>query len=198
MRNTLTLAAILLLAGNLSGCAIQHRIADNYVSFLQTHPSSNPLPKTNAVVAYDLTESTRNHHYEFRSVLVGYAHVWIVEIAKMLDDTLASKDVQQAFGKLTRSADLKNADIAVKFDLKRYEFTDYSAQMTMNITATRAGREIVNRDYIGVGTPQGAKFALGPILTGPLLVREAFQLSTQSALDTILAAFVADLQKVPG
>jgi hypothetical protein len=35
-----------------------------------------------------MTPNTENHRYEFRSAMVGYANLWIIEFGKILDETL--------------------------------------------------------------------------------------------------------------
>ncbi|HWR72615.1 MAG TPA: hypothetical protein VN604_05570, partial [Nitrospirota bacterium] len=87
----------------LAGCSIKHYIASDYGVYLSKNEGTAKLEKTAVNSEYLLTQNTAEHQYKFRSATVGYVHVWVVEFGKMLESSLQSKDVQESFGRLTRS-----------------------------------------------------------------------------------------------
>jgi hypothetical protein len=78
----------------LGGCTIRHEIAKDYPQYLVGNIGESRLPTTRAASAYLVAPSTAAHHYEFRSAMVGYANLWIVDFGKLLDQTMRSRDVQ--------------------------------------------------------------------------------------------------------
>ena len=83
----------------MQGCA--HTLTDDYGQYLQNTAGAAPLPRANVASQYYLTPATRAHRYEFRSAAAGVANKWIVEFGKVLDSTMQSPDVVNAFGQMT-------------------------------------------------------------------------------------------------
>jgi len=72
----------------LSGCSINHRIADDYEQYLIENQGNSILPNTELEADYIIEGDLQTHKYEFRAISVGYANLWIVEFGKILDKTL--------------------------------------------------------------------------------------------------------------
>jgi hypothetical protein len=98
MRTFRSIFLVALLVLGTSACSIRHVIEKDYPQYLVNNAGAGNLPNTDKASKYFLTSNTQNHSYEFRAVTTGYANLWIVEFDKMLDDTLKSTDVQNAFG----------------------------------------------------------------------------------------------------
>ncbi len=169
---------------------IRHYIENDYPRYLSKNAGESNLPKTDKASEYYLTPETEEHRYEFRSQLSGAANLWIVEFGKMLDDTLMSADVQNAFGALRKvpnpSAATNNLLI---FDLQNYTFNDFSAHVSLKISHFRAGQEVFANTYVRDGKSQGGKMFWG----GASAQKNAVQQSTKIAVDGILRQLIADL-----
>jgi len=185
----ITLATI---AALFTGCTIPHFVAADYPRYLSNNYGASKLPTTKAAFQYSMTPNTEHHKYEFRSATVGYANLWVVEIGKMLEKTLQSKDIQEAFGKLEKSSarNKTGADLIV-FDLASYAFVDYGAHITLRISLTSGGKEILAKTYDAEGKTQGKKMFWG----GVFGMKNAIQQSTKLALDEILRSFIHDINK---
>src|SRR6478735_1252317 len=129
-----------------SGCTINHPVANDYPQYLVDNGSVGDLPKTNIKTGYSIDSATQNHRYEFRAATVGYAHLWIVEFGKILDETLNAPYVQSSFGKLNKSIPgAESSGNLVEFTLEKYEFKNYRAYVTMKIALSSNGKEILNK-----------------------------------------------------
>lgn len=176
----------------ISGCSINHPIAKDYPQYLTKHGDEGSLPKTDLQSRYEIEGNTQHHRYEFRAASVGYAHVWIVEFGKILDETLNAPYVQSSFGKLEKS-DLASSgpDNNIEFILEKYEFKNYRAFVTMNIIFSSGGNEIINKTYTSEGLSKGGQMWGA----GPFGMKTATLDSTRSAIDDILAQFIRDIPK---
>jgi hypothetical protein len=134
---------------------------------------------------------TAAHRYEFRSGFAGRANVWVVEFGKMLEATLQSGDVQAAFGSLGRAGADEPREGVLIFDLQRYEFSDMSAHVAMQVTHKRGGVAVFTKIYASDGDSQGGKMVFG----GVLAMKNAIQSSSKHAIDDILRQLIADLNK---
>ena len=187
----LSLSLILLLAIIFSsGCSIKHPIAEDYNQYLLNNDNQSTLPKTELETKYLLDKQTSNHRYEFRAATVGYAHLWIVEFGKILDETLKANYVQQAFGKLEQASQKHTEEgNLVSFVLKRYEFSDFQAHISLAISFSNGNNKLFNKTYHTDGKSQGAKMFWG----GPFAMKNTIQQSTKLAIDEILREFIRDI-----
>jgi len=174
----------------LSGCSINHRIADDYEQYLIENQGNSILPNTELEADYIIEGDLQTHKYEFRAISVGYANLWIVEFGKILDKTLQSKDVQEAFGRLTKIlvTDTNDNDL-VTFELIKYEFIDYCAYVTLDISIKKGDDVTRHKTYRADGKRQTAKMWIG----GVFLMRDAIRQSTKLAIDSIISDFINDI-----
>ena len=174
----------------LSGCSINHRIADDYEQYLIENQGDSILPNTELEADYIIEGDLQTHKYEFRAISVGYANLWIVEFGKILDKTLQSKDVQEAFGRLTKIlvTDTNDNDL-VTFELIKYEFIDYCAYVTLDISIKKGDDVTRHKTYRADGKRQTAKMWIG----GVFLMRDAIRQSTKLAIDSIISDFINDI-----
>lgn len=181
-------ASLLLTLTLLVGCTINHPIDQDYGQYLQNNIGESQLPRVAQPAHYLIAPSTQNHHYEFRAMTVGYAHLWIVDFGKILDTTLQSHDVQVAFGSLAKANN--DATPSLSFELKDYRFADYRAYVSLNVTVNTANQAPVTKTYHSEGTSQGGKM----FLAGPFGMKNAVQQSTKAAMDDILRQLLNDYQ----
>ena len=173
-----------------TGCSINHPIAEDYNQYLVNNEGANILSKTEIEADYYINEETITHRYEFRAATVGYAHIWIVEFGKILDETLKSRNVQNAFGRLEESTGKSIGDgNLISFTLENYEFKDYHAYITLNIVLSNGANVVLDKTYYAEGRSQGGKMFWG----GPFAMKNATQQSTKLALDKILSDFIHDI-----
>lgn len=173
-----------------TGCSINHPIAEDYNQYLVNNEGASTLPKTELEADYSINKETISHRYEFRAATVGYANLWIVEFGKILDLTLKSKDVQDAFGRLEESASNNIVDgNLISFTLEKYEFKDYHAFITLNIVLSNGIDIFLDKTYYAEGRSQGGKMFWG----GVFAMKNATQQSTKLALDKILGDFIQDV-----
>jgi len=180
------------LLGLFSGCSINHPVAKDYGAYLEKSATPVNLPKTALKSDYLIDGKTENHRYEFRAATVGYAHVWIVEFGKMLDQTLNAKYVQSAFGRLDKKTtkDVQKGEL-IEFSLEKYEFKDYRAYVTLKIKLSKDGATTLEKAYIASGNSQGGKMWAA----GPFGMKSATLESTKYAIDDILKQFINDIPK---
>lgn len=191
MKKIQALAALFFLAV-LSGCSINHPIAEDYGQYLDNNAGSTQYPQADIDSQYQISKQTQDHRYEFRAATVGYAHLWIVEFGQILDQTLKSSDVQKAFGKLEpQDKGANNQDYLITFDLENYEFKNHMAHVALNIALEKNGNNIFSKSYQAQGKSQGGKMFWG----GPFAMKNATQQSTKLAIDEILADFINDIKK---
>ncbi|HMG52216.1 MAG TPA: hypothetical protein VK601_02015 [Kofleriaceae bacterium] len=175
------------------GCTSYHDVVKEYPQYLINNQGASHLPTTSAASNYTMTPATQTHHYEFRSRQAGGRNVWVVEFGRLLEHTLESRDVQGAFGRLTRAgANDPRADLLV-FDLQRYEFVDMGAHVALKVSHVRQGVEVFTRIYQADGDTQGGKMFWG----GAYAMQNAVHQSTKHAVDEILRRLIADLN-APG
>ncbi len=174
----------------LSGCSIKHHISKDYDVYLIKNEGKSNLPKTSFKSDYSLKDSTKMHRYEFRAIIVGYANLWIVEFGEILDLTLKSRDIQKSFGRLEpESLSKKVDDNLIIFELKKYEFTDYRAQVVLDISVMQKRVGIFTKTYTSEGKEQVVKMLVGGVFT----MRNAIQESTKFVIDDILGQFIFDI-----
>ena len=172
-----------------TGC-ISHRVAADYGKYLANNQGRTPLPHTQVVAEYALTPQTAAHRLQFRSAMAGFANKWVVEFGQMLQTTLESHDVQDAFQKLTKSAGQAGQDaLLLTFHLQEYRFEGFTAKVALRISVARNGSPVFTREYVESGASQGGKVAN----LGVFGMKNAIQQSTKTAVDAILTRFLTDL-----
>lgn len=189
MKKIAYLLALTLLA-SLTGCSIKHPIAQDYPAYLSNNAGESQLPSASGPATYALSPATRSHHYEFRSAVVGHANLWIVNFGQMLDSTLQSTDVQQAFGRL-ESQQQGNLPL-LSFELQEYRFADFRAYVTLKISVKSGEQQLFDKTYQVEGKSQGGKMFWG----GAFAMKNAIQQSTKLALDDILRDFIQDYNQL--
>lgn len=186
------LLSSLLFLALISGCSFTHPVADDYGQYLDNNTGNKQFPKSGLDAQYLINQHTQEHRYEFRSATVGYANLWVVEFGNILKETLKSKDVQNAFTKLTPNRDAGYEGHLISFDLEKYEFKDHMAHISMNISLQNKGISIINKTYHAQGKSQGGKMFWG----GAFAMKNATQQSTKFAIDQILTDFINDINKI--
>ena len=78
LRSLVALAALTMA----TGCSIMHPVADDYGQYLTKNVGETKFQAAKPASQYYLAPTTEKHHYEFRAATVGYAHVWVVELAR--------------------------------------------------------------------------------------------------------------------
>jgi hypothetical protein len=190
-RIQLLLAAAVLIV-SLAACSINHTVKDDYPQYLRNNVGTSKLPTTTLEARYEMTPATAAHRYEFRSVVTGYANNWIVEFGQMLDATLQSKDVQDAFRKLEKRGPGDQGTL-LTFELASYSFNDFGAHVELKVTVQRGGGEQLTKMYKAAGVTQGGKM----FWAGVFGMKNAIHQSTKDAVDKILAALIVDLNILP-
>lgn len=186
----LSLIGVILLGA--TACTIRHSVEQDYPQYLANNAGQANLPTTDQASAYLLTPATQQFSYEFRSAMAGYAHLWVVDFGKMLDDTMRSAEVQNAFNAIRKVADVSAAsDGLLVFDLQRYAFQDCGAQISLKVSFYRSGQVAFSKTYTQHGKTQGGKMFWG----GVFAQKNAVQQSTKLALDAILRQLIYDLEQ---
>jgi hypothetical protein len=179
----------ILVLGTTTGCSIKHHVASDYSQYLANNSTSD-LPKTEISAKYSIDAATLNHQYEFRAATVGYAHLWIVEFGKMLDETLNSSAVKNSFKHIEKSDNENN--LLIFFKLENYAFKHHHAYIDLNVSVTDQGKNLFTKTYHAEGKSQGAKMFWG----GPFAMKNATQQSTKLALDQIFDELIKDTQMI--
>ncbi|PCK01979.1 MAG: hypothetical protein COA42_22555 [Alteromonadaceae bacterium] len=190
MNKLLRMFSLIAVFGIVTGCSINHPIAKDYPAFLSKNAGTGDLPKTELDTDYSIAGSTESHRYEFRAATVGYAHVWIVEFGKILDQTLNAPYVQNSFGRFDKR--LNNSDSAgslVQFTLENYEFKNYRAYVSVKIELTKDAEAVLSKTYSAEGDSKGGQMWGA----GPFGMKSATLASTKSAIDNILKQFLNDI-----
>jgi hypothetical protein len=181
------LFAVMSVAG--LGCTTHH-VKDDYPRYLDRSSGKRPLPRTRLTAAYMIDPATQDHEYVVSPAGTDYGQEWVVEFGDMLDQTLRSRDVQAAFGKLERRRDDKTPPSSlVKFELLDYSFADSYAHIELRISLLTGGVQRFARTYRADGKSQHGKV----VFAGPFGVRNAVQQSTKLAMDEVLGEFIGDV-----
>jgi hypothetical protein len=186
MRNSFVIP-VLVLATLTVGCSINHPVAKDYGQHLVKYGAETTLPNTEFEADYLIGTKTENHNYQFRSATVGYAHVWIVEFGKILDETINSNYVQTAFGRLEKGSGGKGK--LVEFELESFEFKNYRAYTALNIKIISSGSEVFSKTYRSEGGSQGGQMWGA----GPFGMKNATLKSTKQSIDIIFEQFIHDV-----
>jgi len=174
----------------LGGCTIHHDLTDDYDKYLASQRAQTEWPTTEAFHRYALTPLTEKNHFELH---IG-AHSWEVDPARIIDATMASKDIQNAFGPMAKSMQLENSDQPLMiFHLQWYSFDNFAAHIVLKASLVEHGEERFRKTYSGSGSDQYSKIYWG----AGLAMRNAIQESTKQALDAILRQLAVDLNAMP-
>jgi len=189
MKKILFSISILLIT---SACSINRPVSNDYDQYLANNEGVNNLPRAEHAASYQMSNAIKSHRYEFRSFMTGHANLWIVEFGKMLDATLRSKDIQQAFDSQLTSVDGINAkDTLLYFDLQNYRFEDTQAKINLRVTLKRNESVLFEKIYTANGKSQGGKMFWG----GVFAQKNAVQQSTKLALDEIFKQLIHDFNQ---
>jgi len=187
IRSIAVLAALTLA----TGCSIMHPVTEDYPQYLAKNSGERQFEPVKAAEQYYLPAGTQNHRYEFRAATTGYANVWVMEFGKVLDATMQSKDVVNAFGSLSKATtETQDAGNTLVFDLQSYTFEDFGAHVALTISVKNAKGEVFKKTYTADGKSQGAKM----FFAGAFGMKNAVQQSTKLATDDIIAQFIRDLK----
>lgn len=178
----------------LCSCTIRHVIQSDYSEYLAKNTGTANLPKTDKASEYALTTKTQEFSYEFRAFLTGQANLWVVDIGKMLEDTLKSSDVQAAFGSLKKSESQATANGLLTFDLQSYAFEHFKANISLKVSYSQAGKVVFEKIYTKDGANQTGKM----VAAGVFGQKNAVQQSTKLAIDAILRDLITDLNSQTG
>ncbi|MEM5530193.1 hypothetical protein WN093_15330 [Gammaproteobacteria bacterium AS21] len=174
-----------------TGCSINHPVAKDYPAFLEKNANTVVLPETTIDADYLVEKTTQDHRYEFRAATVGYAHLWIVEFGKILDETLNAPYVQQSFTRLDKQLNSKSSNgHLIQFTLENYEFKNYRAYVSLKVDVMINQQLSSSQVYSAEGVSKGGKMWLA----GPFGMKNATLESTKSALDKILIEFIKNIQ----
>jgi hypothetical protein len=175
-----------------TACTIQRPVSNDYSQYLVNNRGNASLPRAKQGASYAMSDAVKGHRYEFRSFLTGAANLWIVEFGKMLDATLRSKDVQEAFNNNLKEVSVSNTDDTVLyFDLNHYAFVDKQAKIDLKVTLKKQGNVLFEKSYQANGQSQGGKMFWG----GAFAQKNAVQQSTKLALDEIFTQLIADFNQ---
>jgi len=181
------LSLLVLISVSISGC-ITHHVSGDYPEYLQRHPG-RIIGKAPFEAEYELTENAKNRELRIHSGTVGIANVWTVNVGDLLEGYLNSGDLQNAFGKLHgHSGNSVVSDLLI-FDVVKFEFKNYSADISFNIAHFRNGKKISTKIYGAVGGSELGKMTFG----GPFAMKHSIQQSMTESLDKILGSFISDL-----
>ncbi len=175
----------------LAGCSTYRYAAKDYDRYLMNNSGNDKLQTTTVEADYLLTKKTMGHRYAFRSFDVGYENVWVVEFGKMLESSLQSQDVQDSFWRLTRHTGRGTNGYLIVFDLKKYEFVDHEARVSIHISVSANGKGLFDKDYRTVGKAQDGKIFFGGVLAMQNAIREL----TKSAIDELMNEFINDVNR---
>lgn len=167
-----------------------HPIAKDYPAYLQSQQGQATFPKVDADAQYRIDPATQAHHYEFRAASVGWAHVWVVEFGKLLDQQLQTPDVRSAFRSLSAAQGTGTPEgLVLDFHLVSYTFSSFAAHVELQIAASRSGQELLNKTYSATGQNKAGQM----MMAGVFGMKNAVNNSTKTAVDQILNQFLADL-----
>lgn len=190
MRGSKVLLFTVLFASLVYGCSIHHFIAADFHNYLNNNQGSSNLHKTGTKgLRYTMDAETRSHSYEFRAANAGYAHVWVVQFGKMLNDYLASTDVQQAFPGLGAAETSTGTNLA--FSLKSYKVSGLAVHMDLEIASVKDGKDLFRKVYHSDTDSKSGQV----MMTGVWGMKNAVQRSTQEALEDVLGRFIADAEQ---
>lgn len=186
MKFLVPLAAFALIF-SLEGCT--KMVHGDYPKYLAKNAGESHLPVTGKASQYYLPPGTKSYRYEFKSFITGAGLRWVVEIGKMLEDTLQSQDVQAAFGSLKPVGSETATGPTLVFELQDYRFENFAAHITLNAKLMRDGKMAFEKSYTQTGRNQAGKM----VALGAYAQKNAVQQSTKLAMDEILRQLIADL-----
>ncbi len=178
------LAGIALIGLTLGTTACSTMVANDYPQYLTNNAGQVKAERLNTMAKYTISEKLMSHQFSVRSFAAGIANSWVVEAGKMLQSTLASADYNSQF-----SAD-KDQGLELAFDLDNYEFRNFQTYLTLKVTATKNGEQVLSKSYTSIGANQTSKVMWG----GGFAMKNAIQQSTKLALDDVLKQLVGDLK----
>jgi hypothetical protein len=186
MRKISKLLCLCAAAAALWGCgSIRHYVAKDYPSYLRRKAAS-ASPSLPFKVVYSMSDALEAQSYSFGPV--DSAHVWVVQLGRILPEFLASKGLQ-AEGTNPEPGGSSPPDLLI-FDVSQYVFLDGTAHVVLSVRQIRSNKEILYKHYSGDGDAESSAMGLTGILYGT--TRSVLR-STTVALDSIYGQVVKDL-----
>jgi hypothetical protein len=168
------------------GCgSIQHFVAKDYPAYLRRKPPA-ASPSLPFKVVYTMGDALGAQAYRFGPV--DSAHVWVVQLGKILPEFLAAKGLQPA-GTSPQASGSPPADLLI-FDVNQYVIMDGTVHAVLSVRQMRGGKEILYKHYGGDGGTVVDAMDLTGIMYGT--TRSVLR-STTVALDAIYGQVVRDL-----
>jgi hypothetical protein len=186
MKNVLR-GAVLLLAGLAGGC-IPHPIDRDYPGYLAANEGKVTLPKVPAAAEYRLDEETLAYNYSVWGWMTGMGNLWRISVGRMLELRLHSADLAKSFQSL-RPASGDTSGLVLAFHLVDFEIERYHAELDVEVTATRGGKELLRKTYHAKGISRAAQVING----GAFATKDALTDTTHSAIDEVLKQLLTDL-----
>jgi len=161
----------------------------DYPKYLEKNAGESQLPTTRQVNQYYLPPETKSFSHTFSSFFTGVGMRWVVEVGKMLEDTMQSQDVQGAFGGLKAVDSDAVPGSTLVLEVQEYKFEDFGAHLSLNAKLLKGGRIAFEKSYTQTGRNQAGKMVIG----GTFAQKNAVHQSTKLAMDEILRQLIADL-----
>jgi hypothetical protein len=167
-----------------TGCT--HPLHVGFDKYLTEHPME--MQHVDEQAGYTIDDATMNMVVTFRSAMAGIANKWQVNVGSMVKDYMDTEGPKMFAG--MKDDPGKKQPLHLDLKVTNYKFEDMSANITMQITATRNGKVVVDKAYSAKGLKQTGKMFWG----GAAGMRHSVHQSTQYALNDIMNALAGDLK----
>lgn len=178
-------AFFLLLFLLLSGCSKD--VHTDYAQYLENNQGEVLFTPVPLAFKYRMTPETQKHTFAVRSIMAGPLTEWNVHFADILNETMASSDIQKALHNLPMTRDF--GENCILFHLIFYNFENTKASVRLEITTTLSNGVSFKRSYSADGRAQRGKMYWGSMFA----MKNAMQQSTKSAMDSIFKRYTTDL-----
>lgn len=166
------------------------KVHADYANYLEKNSYDVAFPHIAASAKYYLDPKTEAHGFVVRS-----SGTRRIEFGRILDITMASKDVRTAFDRVEKIASPDGADgLVLLFSVEKYRFAGWRAEIRLHVTALSDGRKIMSSSFEAVGRNQSSKLRWLPAIARASMMKHVIQDSTKSAVDKIFLEFTEDLK----
>lgn len=166
------------------------KVHAGYDAYLEKNSYDVAFPHIAESAKYYLDPKTEAHGF-----VVKTAGPWRIEFGRILDITMASKDVGTAFDRVEKVASPEGADgLVLSFSVENYRFANWRTEISLHITAQIDGRKIMSSTFEATGRSQRAKMRWIPRIARAGAMKSSIQDSTKSAVDKIFLELTADLK----
>ena len=163
---------------------------NGYANYLAENSYDVAFPHIADSVKYYLDPKTEDHGFVVRS-----SGTLRVEFGRILDITMASKDVHTAFDQVEKVASPDVDDgLVLSFSVEKYRFANWRAEINLRVTAQINGRKIMDSTFEAIGRNQRSKMRWLPAIARASMMKHVIQDSTKSAVDKIFVEFTGDLK----